>query len=463
MKQPLIGLLPLYLELYDQARKAARPRVEEFYRQIADEIAGRGVKVEKAPVCRLDREFRAAIQSFEKAGVDAIVTLHLAYSPSLESIEALSATHLPLIVLDTTPSARFGPDTDPDEIMYNHGIHGVQDMCNLLLRRGKVFHIAAGHWRETDVIDQAVAYVRSAVIASSMRQARVGLIGEPFRGMGDFAVPPEALKNQIGIDIQSLSPSRLKNLLKAVTDSDVAREKKAYSQRYAVGQLAEETYSDSVRLSLALGKWVEEEHLAAWTFNFLSITRTAGYPTVPFLAASRLMAQGIGYAGEGDVLTAALVGSLASLYPDTSFTEMFCPDWKRGAVFLSHMGEMNPHLVSGKAQLHEKEYEFSDTGKPVVLTGCFRQGEILLVDLAPQSQDNFRLICSPAAMLDVDEPDRLVGTVRGWFKPALPLPEFLSQYSRLGGTHHLALVYGADTAAIQTFGNMMGWETCLLH
>jgi len=34
------------------------------------------------------------------------------------------------------------------------------------------------------------------------------------------------------------------------------------------------------------------------------------------------MSRGIGYAGEGDVLTAALTGALLSVYPDTSFTEV---------------------------------------------------------------------------------------------------------------------------------------------
>ena len=56
-------------------------------------------------------------------------------------------------------------------------------------------------------------------------------------------------------------------------------------------------------------------------------------PTLPFLEASKAMARGIGYAGEGDVLTSALVGTLLSVYPETSFTEMFCPNWKDGRYF----------------------------------------------------------------------------------------------------------------------------------
>jgi L-arabinose isomerase len=256
MTQPLVGLLPLYLELYDQVRKAARSKVEEFYLQIAKEFESRGMKVATAPVCRLEQEFRSAVRGFEDAEADVVVTLHLAYSPSLESADVLSATDLPLVILDTTPSVGFGPDTDPDEIMFNHGIHGVQDLCNLLLRRGKRFQIVAGHWRETDVIDRAVAHVRSAAMASSMKRARVGLIGEPFRGMGDFSVPPKTLKNRIGLEIVTLSPSRLKDFLRAVPDDDIAAEKKTDSRRYSVGRIAEDAYDDSLRLYLALRRWI---------------------------------------------------------------------------------------------------------------------------------------------------------------------------------------------------------------
>ncbi|MFN2352849.1 MAG: hypothetical protein ABR497_12990, partial [Kiritimatiellia bacterium] len=97
------------------------------------------------PVCRVAPEFRRAVRACEQAGVDALVTLHLAYSPSLESVAALTATELPIIVLDTTPDWNFGPSQAPAAIMANHGIHGVQDMCNLLLRHGKKFQIEAGH------------------------------------------------------------------------------------------------------------------------------------------------------------------------------------------------------------------------------------------------------------------------------------------------------------------------------
>ena len=77
--------------------------MDSFHKGIAEALKKKGMEVLTTTLCRTRPEFKAAIDSFEKAGVDALVTLHLAYSPSLESAEYLAATPLPLIVLDTTP------------------------------------------------------------------------------------------------------------------------------------------------------------------------------------------------------------------------------------------------------------------------------------------------------------------------------------------------------------------------
>lgn len=72
-----IGLLPLYLELYDKISKPGRRKpLEEFYAALANVFRQKGVEVVEAKVCRLKPEFAAAIKSFEKARVDAVVTLH---------------------------------------------------------------------------------------------------------------------------------------------------------------------------------------------------------------------------------------------------------------------------------------------------------------------------------------------------------------------------------------------------
>jgi L-arabinose isomerase len=118
--------------------------------------------------------------------------------------------------------------------------------------------------------------------------------------------------------------------------------------------------------------------------------------------------------------------------------------------------------VAGKPLLLEMDYRWSDAGNPVYLAGRFKPGEILLVNLAPMVR-GYRLILAPARMLEVQGADRMERSVRGWFQPPLPLAEFLAAYSRLGGTHHLALSYGASKETVAAFGRMMGWDVQVIR
>ena len=108
MNQITVGLLPLYVKLYDEVLPDLAKQVEPFTGRVATALRGAGVAVVPVPMARTAPEFAAAVRQFEAAGVDAIVTLHLAYSPSLEAADALAGTRLPVGMFDTTPDRDFG-------------------------------------------------------------------------------------------------------------------------------------------------------------------------------------------------------------------------------------------------------------------------------------------------------------------------------------------------------------------
>ena len=443
-RQPKIGLLPLYLELYDRSNPGFRTRHEQFLATIVEELGRRGLDVEAASICRVRSEFAAAVGQFEQAECDALVTLPLAYSPSLESGEVLAATYLPIVMLDTTPTEIFSAQTASEEISYNHGIHGVQDLANVLSRLGKVYEIEAGHWERSDVLERVAGWARAAAGAGELCSARVGRVGEPFVGMGDFAVPPDEIEADLGIETIATTPAEIARLMPAPDAPEVAEEMQADLDAFEADGVSEELHRLTTRACLGLRRFVQEQRLTAFSMNFCEITAASGLPCVPFLEASKAMTRGLGYAGEGDVLTAALVRGLASACGHTTFTEMFCPDWRGGTVFLSHMGELNLHLAAGRPVLFEKDWPYTDAGSPVVAVSAFRPGSGVIVNLAPGPDETYKLIVVPGEIVDPGD-DRAFGrSVRAWFKPDMPLERMLEAYSLAGGTHHSAMTMGED-------------------
>lgn len=90
-----------------------------LYRErIAAALTRRGLEVETIPVCCVRSEVAAAVSAFEAKHVDALVTLHLAYSPLTGSSRSAGR------IVSAFTACR--------------------DLCNLLIRHGKAFHIEAG-------------------------------------------------------------------------------------------------------------------------------------------------------------------------------------------------------------------------------------------------------------------------------------------------------------------------------
>jgi L-arabinose isomerase len=435
-----------------------------FVNDIAAAFTNRGIQVALSPVCRLNHEFSAAIKQFEEAGVDAIVTLHLAYSPSLEAIDACCRTDLPLIILDTTMDAAFGVDVDASRIMFNHGVHGVMDFASMLCRHQRPFEIVAGHFQKSDVIDRAAGLIRGTTAANAFKNSRLLRVGDAFSGMGDFAVNPELLHRRFGITVEQIMLEQLDAATAAISAAAVDAEIAADQARFKC-ELNDEIHRRSVRIGLGLRALLENGDYDGFSVNFQAFNhpdRVAN--TMPFLEISKAMARGIGYAGEGDVLTAALVGALAKTFDAVTFTEIFCPDWQGGNLFLSHMGEISPTVLQPTPRIFGKPAFDHKTPDAAVLTGAVTPGPASYVNLAPGPDDSFSLIIAPVdilpetSLIDVKMHD----TVRAWVRPRTGLAAFLEDYARAGGTHHSALVLGVDPQALASFGRALGFNCVML-
>lgn len=462
MKKIKIGFLPLYIKLYDDCNFVVRPRTEPFYEALACEFENMGFDVMRSPFCNVEEEFKTAISSFESEGVDCIVTWHAAYSPSLECIKVLSGTKLPLVVLDTTEVYDFSPLQDGDELNYCHGIHGVMDMTNMLKRAGKPYAIAAGHYPTSDVVEKAAGYVRAAVGAASLKGTKVGTIGGSFDGMGDFLISDEELMSVFGVEAVYSDGAELTELRASVTDEEIEAEMAWDAENYvAIDDIDEETHRKTVRNCLAVRRWIEKHGLDAFTVNFREIRPENGLEIMPFMEACKAMARGIGYAGEGDVMTAAVTGALMRGFKDAAFVEIFCPDWKGNSLMLSHMGEYNMALTNGKSEMKKIKFIFGEADDPIVGYGCYKGGEAIFSNVFKNEKGTYTMLLSPVEMLDVRE-DNFVGTVRGWMKPKMPLPRFLEEISMAGVTHHSSLVYGATLSEMEFFAKLLGLEVVIV-
>ena len=405
MKKIKIGFLPLYIKLYDDCGFVVRPRTEPFYEALAEDFESRGFDVVRSPFCSVKPEFEEAVAKFEAEGCDVIVTWHAAYSPSLESIEVLSKTPLPIVVVDTTETYDFSSLQDPGEMNYCHGIHGVMDMTNMLRRAGKPYAIAAGHYPSSDVVQRAARLVKAAAGAASLKGTKVGTIGGSFDGMGDFLISDEELKEVFGVEAVYSNGAELDALRAAVTDGEIEKEIAYDRDTYvALDEIDKETHEKTVRNCLAVRRWIEEKGLSAFTVNFREIRPENGLEIMPFMECCKAMERGIGYAGEGDVLTASITGALMRGFGTATFVEIFCPDWKGGTLYLSHMGEYNPALTDCTNEMKKISFIFGEADDPIVGYGCYMAGDAIFTNVFKDADGKYTMLISPVKMVDCPVP-----------------------------------------------------------
>jgi len=454
-RSPKIGLLPLYLKLYDDKHPECRAGFDPLLAAVAKGLTAQGATIVAAKVCRVTAEVKTAVALFEKQDVDCVVTLHLAYSPSLETAPILARTKWPLIVLDTTLDADFGQTVDPARIMYNHGVHGVMDLASMLRRQGRPFEIVAGHLTESNVLQRVTNLAEAAVAARRFRGARALRIGPSFKGMGDFAVEAEALRRTLGIHVEQAGLAELTGAMRTVKPAEIEAEMALDRHCYDV-RVEPELHCRGVQAGLGLRRLLGAKDYTGFSVNFQIFDEPTS-PAMPFAEISKAMARGIGFGGEGDTLTGALVGALATGFGATTFTEIFCSDWRGNSLFLSHMGEVNPETVAGKPRLVVRDFKILGT-HTTALAGAIKPGPAVFVNLVPGPKNSFDLLVAPVEMLADSTREDMQGTVRGWMRPRRPVAEFLEEYSRHGGTHHSALVLGEQADAISAFARFAGLQ-----
>lgn len=440
VKLGLLGLMPL---LYERGGPTTRQTQDAFARRLA--ASWDWAEVVYPGVCNTRQQVDAALRSFHAERCDGVVVVCLTYAPSLISASALLETPLPVVLLDTQPDADPHVLEDEGFLTRNHGVHGIQDMANVLARGGMKPPILVGHWRDHLLTTNLYDWARAAKARSLLRQMRTGLIGRPMAGMGDFAVDEAALLMRIGPAIVPVEPRRIAELAAAADPKAIAKRVAENQRTFEISdELTAGQHEAAVRTSLALEAIMREDELDALAAHFLTISEDGRVPTLPFLAASKLLADGYGYAGEGDVCCASLTAAMQRVAGPADFVEMFSMDFTSGAVVMAHMGEGNYAAASPdhKPRLVPRPFPLAPTPQvPATPVFAPEPGLVTIASLAIAAEAKFRLVIAAGEVAEWG-PFEHVRHPHFKFEPAADLDVFLSDWSHAGGSHHQVMVRG---------------------
>jgi L-arabinose isomerase len=458
IRKARVGLLGLMFDLYD-AWPELKPAMAEFGRRLVDVMAP-FAEVEFPGVCSTREQVEAAVTGFEGGGQELILVVLLTYAPSHIALPALLATRLPVVIYNTQQLFEVNRETQGSDTTSNHGMHGVQDLANVLLRAGRPFHIVTGHYQDPRGLAEVKGWCDAARTAKHLAGLRIGLIGYAMEGMGDFGLDETAFLAQIGAEVHHLSMRSLAAAAKSAPQAAIAEQMARDRHDFQFDpRITDVEHEASARLEWALRETLRGRGLHGFASHFLAVGAEGWLDTLPFLAAAKLMAEGYGFGGEGDVTSAAAVCLMQTLAGQANFTEMFTMDFAANAALMMHMGEGNWRMARRDEPvrlLRSTLKELLDVPvDPLLLAFTLEPGPCTLASLTTVADGRLKLVVAEGEV--VDHP-YIVDLNRPHYKfrPSGDLCDFLTCFSLEGGSHHQAMAYGHWAGTLEKTAALLG-------
>jgi L-arabinose isomerase len=461
--RPKVGMLALTLEFYEQLAPELRSKREQWLQNNVIPALSAVAEVRFSRAVFRREEIDSIVAGFDADGCEAIIVVCLTYSPSQISLAALKKTRLPIILWSVQELFTIDESYDGDQMTHNHGVHGTQDLANVLLRADVSFHYVTSHLSDKNGMDELERFFVAASAVAGLRRCRLGLMGYPFPGMGDFAVDTTHLISTLGCSCEALSIEEYSLLAAAAPDSTVKNLVADYRNNYDIAaDLTEADLDITARAEISLRAIVADRRLDAMSFQFLAFGEDERTETLPFVAVSRLMEEGVGFAGEGDVVGAAGTWFLNRLCRPASFSEIFTIDFANNALFLSHMGEANAALArkDRKIPLVARPVPIIKTrGRQLSLVNCFEPGPATLCALALGPKHRWRFI---ASFVDINDfgPLASLPTPHCKISPRDDVRGWLTRYAMAGGPHHHAICFGDARGRIELAAKLLDADYC---
>lgn len=456
---PRLGLLGLMTDGYEPNFPGITARQEAYAREIVAEMSD--VVEIYFPGAAMNRaDIEAKVKKMNEMELDGMLIILLTYSQGSWAVRALQNNRLPLGFAVVQPDSEVGDDWDELRLTVNQGVHGAQDNACAIARMGLKCQFFAGDRRDPEFKNWLRDFAKAAQTYTFLRGTKVGVIGK-MTGMNDILADDMAILNKIGPEYRYDNIGAVVQFMETTTKEEIDAVIRRDREIFDIDpKLTYESHYEAIKMYLGFKKYLEDRGMDAFTAQFDIFKEDGRFKQLPLLAASHLMADGYGYAAEGDSLCASMVATAHCIgNDDANFTEMYAMDFKRNAIIFCHAGEGNwaTHRKDVKPQIIDRVFLEGGLENPPTPRFTPEVGRATLTSLAPVSGDKFRLIIAKGDML----PDNnMFNNEMPYFfwRPDCGPAQCVEKWLRYGGTHHEVINLGDISRRWEMLADMLDVE-----
>lgn len=402
--------------------------------------------------------------------VAGVITWMHTFSPAKMWIRGTKLLQKPLLHLATQYNESIPWKTiDMDFMNLNQSAHGDREYGFINARLNKQNKIVVGYWKRPEIQKEIAAWMDVAVAYNESFGIKVARFGDNMRNVGVTEGDKVEAQIQFGWTVDYFGIGDLVQVIDRVSDEEVEQLFEEYKELYTFdyGDYEEKTWEEHVKVQaqqeIGIRRFLEDGGYNAFTTNFEDLY---GMKQLPGLAVQRLMAEGYGFAGEGDWKTAAIDRLLKIMArgKDTGFMEDYTYELASGqeAILESHMMEVDPTLAATKPRIVVSPLSMGDREDPARLVFDGKAGEGVVVSMADFGT-HYKLLINEVEAFEptTEAPNLPVARVLWKTKPNFH--EGVHSWIQAGGGHHTVVSLNLTTDQIETWAKLVELETVVIR
>ncbi|HAQ4488944.1 TPA: L-arabinose isomerase [Enterococcus faecium] len=402
--------------------------------------------------------------------VAGVITWMHTFSPAKMWIRGTKLLQKPLLHLATQYNESIPWKTiDMDFMNLNQSAHGDREYGFINARLNKQNKIVVGYWKRPEIQKEIADWMDVAVAYNESFGIKVARFGDNMRNVGVTEGDKVEAQIQFGWTVDYFGIGDLVQVIDLVSDEEVDQLFEEYKELYTFdyGDYEEKTWEEHVKVQaqqeIGIRRFLEEGGYNAFTTNFEDLY---GMKQLPGLAVQRLMAEGYGFAGEGDWKTAAIDRLLKIMArgKDTGFMEDYTYELASGqeAILESHMMEVDPTLAATKPRIVVSPLSMGDREDPARLVFDGKAGEGVVVSMADFGT-HYKLLINEVEAFEptTEAPNLPVARVLWKTKPNFH--EGVHSWIQAGGGHHTVVSLNLTTDQIETWAKLVELETVVIR
>lgn len=398
-----------------------------------------------------------------------IITWMHTFSPAKMWIAGLKALQKPLLHLLTQYNRDIPWETiDMDFMNLNQSAHGDREYGFIGTRLNVPRKVVVGHFESADVTKKVADWMKTAVAVTEGSNIRVARFGDNMRNVAVTDGDKVEAQIKFGWTVDYYGIGDLVEEIGKVSPVAVEELYQEYTDLYELPKEANDpgqvrdSIMEQARIELGLKAFLSDRNYTAFTTNFEDLH---GMNQLPGLAAQRLMAEGYGFAGEGDWRTAGLLRMMKIIAGNkgTSFMEDYTYHLEPGNEMIlgSHMLEICPTVSATKPRIVVNPLSMGDRADPARLVFDGRGGDAVVASLI-ELGGRYRLVVNEVAAVQPLKETPNLPVAKVLWKPEPSLSDATESWIYAGGAHHTVFSFEVTTEQLYDFADMTKIECIVI-